>query len=110
MLGYHAEEFEKNYEFWVKKTYPADMEIVNKHCQRLLNGTHSEVQWRIYHKDGRIIWIKVMGHPIKNENGKVLRLLGVVNDLTKAIEMEKQLQQVSLTNSLTGLPNRLFFM
>ncbi|MCI2255554.1 EAL domain-containing protein [Domibacillus sp. PGB-M46] len=109
MLGYDAEEFEKDYEFWLKKTYPADIEIVNKHYERLLNGTHSEAQWRIYHQDGRIIWIKVMGHPIKSENGKVVRLLGVANDLTKAIEMEKQLQQVSLTDFLTGLPNRLSF-
>ncbi|WP_050183617.1 bifunctional diguanylate cyclase/phosphodiesterase [Domibacillus robiginosus] len=109
MLGYDAKEFEKDYEFWMKKTYPADMEIVNKHYQRLLSGTHSEAQWRIYHENGSIIWIKVMGHPIKNENGKVVRLLGVANDLTKAIEMEKQLQQVSLTDSLTGLSNRLSF-
>lgn len=44
MLGYDAKEFEKDYEFRMKKTYPADMEIVNKHYQRLLNGTHSEAQ------------------------------------------------------------------
>ncbi|MCM3790040.1 EAL domain-containing protein [Domibacillus indicus] len=109
MLGYDAEEFERDYEFWIKKTYPEDIEIVNKHYQRLLSGAHSEAKWRIYHKDGSIIWIKVMGHPIKNENGKVVRLLGVANDLTKAIEMEKQLHQVSFTDSLTGLPNRLSF-
>lgn len=42
-----------------------------------------DVEYRIIHPDGRTIWIRDRAFPICGENGEVLRIAGISQDITK---------------------------
>lgn len=109
MLGYSRDEFAEDFDLWINATHPDDRALVDEHYGRLLAGERSEEKWRFRRKDGGINWIKVTGQPIKDQSGRVVRIVGVANDFSHTIEYEEQLRRVSFTDSLTGLPNRMHF-
>ncbi len=44
-------------------------------------GTYDE-QYRILHPDGRLIWVRDRAFPVRNEQGEVLRIAGICEDIT----------------------------
>lgn len=45
-----------------------------------------------YHKDGTKYWIKVSGHPIKNEKGEVIKYFALEEDITTRMATEQALR------------------
>ncbi|MBI1327881.1 MAG: diguanylate cyclase [Alphaproteobacteria bacterium] len=64
-----------------------------------------EVFWR---KDGTQVQVEYTGSPIF-EGGDIAGAVVIFRDITKQLEMEKQLEQMARHDQLTGLANRILF-
>ncbi len=87
MFGYedHNETF--TIEEWLSMIHPKDRDRVREelnffiHQTEEINGSH---EYRVRCKDGSYLPIEGVGYLIKNEKGKVYRMIGVLRDLTRA--------------------------
>ncbi len=77
---------------FVDVVHPEDREYDLEHIQR---GIEKGVPWDIEHrlllKNGNIKWIRAIGEPNLDENGKVIQIIGIVQDITERKKMEEQL-------------------
>ena len=51
------------------------------------------------------IYLEIKKSPVF-QNGKIIGIVGVINNITKTVEMEKELEELSFKDKLTGLYNR----
>ena len=84
MLGYTDEEFPNVRESWLKSVYPEDLEPAWTALKRLIKGKadHVEHEFRMVHKDGSLRWILARGTCVKNDDGRVHRIVGTHTDIT----------------------------
>ncbi|WP_426168397.1 diguanylate cyclase domain-containing protein [Pseudoduganella sp. R-34] len=62
-----------------------------------------------HRRDGSPCWIETSKIPLKDEQGKVVGVLAVTEDITARKYMEQELFRRANYDILTGLPNRGFF-
>lgn len=60
-------------------------------------------------KDGTTVLEELTLTPVKNDAGKIERLIGIQRNVTQKKLYEQQLDHLAHHDSLTGLPNRLLF-
>ncbi|HEX2865124.1 MAG TPA: EAL domain-containing protein, partial [Deinococcales bacterium] len=79
-------------------------------------ATEYQAQYRIRAKDGQERWLEDHAYPWRDETGRPLGSVGLLQDVTarKAAEAElerltRQLEYDAHHDALTGLPNRLLF-
>jgi predicted signal transduction protein with EAL and GGDEF domain len=60
-------------------------------------------------RDGAECWIETSKIPLKDDQGKVVGVLAVTEDITARKYMEQELFRRANFDSLTGLPNRGYF-
>jgi two-component system sensor histidine kinase UhpB len=78
--------------------HPADRDKVYSQLNiALQTGTPFFTEARKIDREGKTIWIRLNCHPIM-ESGKVIRLLGVVQDVTERKELEKELEKQIMYN------------
>jgi diguanylate cyclase (GGDEF)-like protein/PAS domain S-box-containing protein/putative nucleotidyltransferase with HDIG domain len=68
-----------------------------------------EATLRIDRPDGATVWVESRGAPMFDATGRVLGYVGTDTDVTERIDAERELERRSLTDPLTGLPNRRRF-
>jgi len=68
-----------------------------------------EFEYRIIRPDGTLRWIEKRGFPVRDADGKVVRIAGVAKDITDRKMAADRLHQMAHYDPLTGLPNRWFF-
>lgn len=98
MLGLKADETDISYDNWLNIIHPDDrdgiIQFLNGHKQGTLSIHDSE--YRILNADGSCRWIHDRGMIIKkDENGKPLRMCGIVLDITDRKQAEARLKQYS---------------
>lgn len=77
--------------------------------QALINMEPYADDFRITRRDsGETRYIHSIGQVITNENGKPVRMIGTVQDVTEQKKKEQDIIYVSYHDSLTGLYNRRF--
>lgn len=109
LFGYSEEEIDEDYQIWYTHAVEADKHIVKRQFDRLLSGERSEAEWRLHKKDGSIAHVRSVGEPIKDDAGKVIRIVGVTFDFTKEVELQETMRRIAMTDTLTQLPNQVFF-
>lgn len=57
----------------------------------MAEGKYDET-YRIIRKDGEIRWVRDRAFPVKDEKGHVIRIAGIVEDITSRKEVEEQLR------------------
>ena len=75
--------------------------------------THGEVadfEAQLMRRDGRIIDISISSHALYDEHGHFSGSEGIYRDLTDRKSMERNLQRLATTDSLTGIANRRAFL
>lgn len=91
ILGYSAEEWIQDSSFWANHIHPEDRNNSLKFCQEQINQLKNHVfEYRMIAKNGSIIWLRDIVNVII-ENGKAKSLRGIMIDITKNKEIEKDL-------------------
>ena len=95
MLGYSPDEFE-NYEDFMALVHPDDYERTMQAMRAHINGETElyEVAYRIQNKSGQYQWFKDVGSITEKESDTgVLRVIGIVEDITKQRQAEERLNE-----------------
>ena len=93
--GYSAEELYKNPRLWLDAVHPDDKEQVIEDIPETTEGIKDHInfrEFRLQKPDGKILWIKARAYPVYDDNGKVIRIAGVAEDITRRKHDEQKLQ------------------
>jgi hypothetical protein len=81
---------------WTKFLHPDDLEpTLRAWFQAVATGTRHEVDYRMRCADGAYRWFHVLGQPLLNEEGRILRWYGLLTDIEdrkNALEVLRQTQ------------------
>ncbi len=105
LLGYQIEEFLGN--TFAPITHPDDMQACIKFVQATFETGEKQtgLEFRSKHKNGGIHWLTANYSPIKDSDGKVVGVQGIVRDITERKRseqlFEEQAQREELLNLLT---------
>lgn len=67
----------------------------------ITKGNEAKVVLRNYRKDDTLFWVELSIAPVRDENGKITHFIGIQNDITDRVRMEKQ--QSELTDGLRAV-------
>jgi PAS domain S-box-containing protein len=77
---------------FMARIHPDDMAIVRQHMELAYNERRSyEVTYRIIHADGAPRSVYAAGNVVANESGEVVRMSGIVQDISRRRELEQSL-------------------
>lgn len=86
--------FEASYEAFIERVHPDDRALVNQtYTQSVENKTIYYIEHRLLMEDGRIKYVQERGKSTYDENGKPLRSVGTIYDITKLKQTENALQK-----------------
>lgn len=94
---------------WDSLIHPDDYTVYHHNQQRKLKGENLFHQYRIIHRNGDIVWIQDQTLPVLNKKGEVIRIDGIISNITEQKEFEKKIQYLAFHDYLTKLPNRMLF-
>lgn len=110
ILGYSAEEWLSEENFWINHIHPEDQVMAVKYCHdEILKGNYHTFNYRMLHKNGHYIWLQDRVSVIKQNNIPTY-LRGLLVNIQKdkeyldKIEEEKKLSQTLIK----FLPNAVF--
>ena len=87
-------------------THADDRERLLNAWQQAVNGGAASAEVRMTLAESPEHWYRLRLYPSKNRRGRVIQMHCLLEDINDEIRERKQLQQLSTTDKLTGLPNR----
>lgn len=95
LLGYTDKEFPANYTTWKSLVHPDDVERAEKELQEGIGSDKGfAIQLRMKMKSGEWLWVSIRGKAIeKDKEGKAVRMVGTLTDITKQMQAEQSLQE-----------------
>jgi PAS domain S-box-containing protein len=93
ILGYTAEEWLSSRTFWEDHIYHEDRERTVSFClNKTSQNLNHDFEYRMIAKDGSIVWLRDIVNVFSKEN-EPTSLRGIMIDVTKTKEIEKNLNQ-----------------
>jgi diguanylate cyclase (GGDEF)-like protein/PAS domain S-box-containing protein len=93
-------------EAWVEAIHVEDRDFARQTFARQLSGEKVESEYRIWRQDGRQRWIRDRAFPVKDQSGKIVRVVGIAEDITDRKAAEDEIESLAYYDPLTHLPNR----
>ncbi|CAM4307360.1 MAG: sensor domain-containing diguanylate cyclase [Paenibacillus macerans] len=110
ITGYPASLFEQSPERVTDMIHPEDQHMFFESQQEMILGRTSSVkECRILRPDGEVRWIQSRGTPYFNAMGHLVRLEGIIIEVTDRKQLEETVHYLAYHDELTGLPNRTKF-
>ncbi|HNB54750.1 MAG TPA: PAS domain-containing protein, partial [Anaerolineales bacterium] len=81
-LGYSAEEFLGDPEFWLNHIHPEDKPLITSQFQRLYEEGHRIFEYRFHHRDGHYLWIRDEAKLTRSQGEQSDELVGSWIDIT----------------------------
>ncbi|HEX6290128.1 MAG TPA: histidine kinase N-terminal 7TM domain-containing protein [Herpetosiphonaceae bacterium] len=78
---------------WYTLTYPDDHPVTQAHIRRLLAGQADVAEFRIVAKNGDLLWIRNYGQPRRDEEQRVVQILGAGQNITASRQAEAALRE-----------------
>jgi diguanylate cyclase (GGDEF)-like protein/PAS domain S-box-containing protein len=102
---------------WRDRIHPEDREWVFNFCvAQSQAGIDHEADYRALRKDGTFVWIRDVVHVVRNPDGTPNALIGFMFDISerkrteqKLLDMQRELEELSFKDGLTGVANRRRF-
>jgi PAS domain S-box-containing protein len=82
---------------FLEAIHPDDRERVEEAIPRQAEGNY-DIQYRIRRPDGEIRWIHDRAFPVEDENGSVVRIAGVAEDITEEKQVQRERDRVFETS------------
>jgi diguanylate cyclase (GGDEF)-like protein/PAS domain S-box-containing protein len=106
-----------NADDWAARIHEDDRARVAEYCiSKSKEGEDHEADYKALTIDGTYVWIRDVVHVVRKENGDVESLIGFMFDISehkkteaKLLELQKQLEEFSYKDGLTGVANRRMF-
>ncbi|MBN3875417.1 MULTISPECIES: PAS domain S-box protein [unclassified Nostoc] len=85
------------YEKWLNQVYPEDREWVEQELrQAIATQTDYAVEYRVVWQDGSIHWVSAKGRGVYDATGQLLRMLGVLIDITERKLSEEERRRAQM--------------
>jgi two-component system cell cycle sensor histidine kinase/response regulator CckA len=83
------------FESWAERVHPDDVQRVNESLFAIVdgNGDGRTEEYRLRRADGTYAVVISRGHVIRDADGKAVRMIGSLADVTESRELEEQLRQ-----------------
>jgi PAS domain S-box-containing protein len=96
IFGLDSDDVQTTYENFLKYVHPEESSIVDEAYKRsLIEGTDFDFEHRIVRSDSTVRWVHEKCENIQDETGKVVRSIGMVQDITEQKEAEKNLLRLN---------------
>ncbi|MGE5680298.1 MAG: PAS domain S-box protein [Bacillota bacterium] len=96
ILGYPVDAWMDQAEFWENHIHPDDKVWLKDFLVQKKNDCNSfEVQYRMLHADGSVVWIKDIVSVSCGNEGSTGKIRGIMIDVTKNIKSEEELRKLS---------------
>lgn len=94
ILGYSPEEWlAGGYEMWTRSIHPDDVDHVTQHYHDSIeHGSTYTHEYRMFRRDGSMIWVRDSAAIQRDEHGKALNMQGVLYDITDSRNSENTLR------------------
>ncbi len=90
--GVTPEFLYQNMPYFVESVLPEYKERVIKSLEDQAKGIFTDIEYKIRRPDGTERWIRDRSYPIFDDNGKVIRVSGIADDITKYKATEEQIR------------------
>jgi diguanylate cyclase (GGDEF)-like protein/PAS domain S-box-containing protein len=110
LLGYAQDEWMGDPDLWLRIIHPDDRaRAVAENQRHNETGESFSLDYRIYRKDGRLVWIRDEARIVRDERGVPTFSLGVMIDVTDTKRGDEKVAFLTYHDELTGLPTRAMF-
>ncbi len=92
LLGYSAREWLADSANWIQHVHSEDRQIVSAAEDATLAGNAFRAEYRMFRRDGKILWINDSGSLVPGPDGRQL-LHGVLLDVTEQKQLQSHLSQ-----------------
>jgi PAS domain S-box-containing protein len=94
IFGYEPGTPERDYFDWERRVHPEDLEQIHLATHQARdNRENLEIQYRIIWPDGSVHWIDAFGRFSYDSEGRPVRMLGVLTDITERKKVESDLRE-----------------
>jgi len=98
LYGLTREAFQGGVEAWQQGLHPEDLGRALAECEAALRGEAPyATEFRLRHRDGRVLWVKATGLVLRDDAGAPVRMLGLNQDITEQREAQAEILRMSLT-------------
>ncbi|WP_240544473.1 HD domain-containing phosphohydrolase [Exiguobacterium algae] len=109
LLGITSEEIMADADVVFSQIHPEDFPRVMRSIEKSYSElTIWDAEFRVYTRDGRLVWILGSSRPEKIADHHVL-WHGYIGDITEKKKYEKEIEYLSYHDQLTGVKNRRYF-
>ena len=78
--------------------YPADRaELIRRIGERMVDGADFDMEYRIVRPDGAVRWVASRGVMLRGPEGRVVRTIGTLRDITTRRDAQERLEQLNRT-------------
>ncbi len=94
IIGYTPQEYTSAPDFWVNILHPEDRDrVLEEDARTDATGEAFEVEYRMFAKDGRTVWVHDQAVIIRDEEGRPMLWQGFMQDITERKQAEEELKE-----------------
>ena len=96
VTGYFPPEFYETPSIATEMIHKDDEKLVKETMQKILNDelkVSKDLEYRVYCKNGKELWLSQNTYPIKNKNGSIVGIEGIIRDITDKKKIEEQIRR-----------------